>query len=206
MNRPRILLADDHALVAEGIRKLLEPDFDVVATVEDGHALVRAARELRPDVVLLDISMPLLNGIDAARQLKRMLPQTRLVFLTMHAEADYVAAALEAGASAYLLKSSAPAELVPAIRDALAGRTYITPLVGGAEGRAAPRFGRQLSPRQRQVLQLVAEGYSSKEIAGMLGISSKTVDFHRSAITQRLGIRSTAELTRYALDKGLTGA
>ena len=203
MSRPRILLADDHALVLAGFRKLLEPEFEIVAAVEDGRALVEAAAELRPDVILLDISMPLLNGIDAAARVKRMLPETRLVFVTMHSDPDYVAEAFRAGAAGYLLKRSAASELAAAIHRVLRGEIYVTPLVSFQAG--AGGFGLRLTPRQREVLQLVAEGRSTKEIAGVLGLSVKTVEFHKSALMQKLRLHTTAELTKYAIERGLIG-
>jgi len=203
MSRPRILLADDHALVLAGFRKLLEPEFEIVAAVEDGRALVEAAAELRPDVILLDISMPLLNGIDAAARVKRMLPETRLVFVTMHSDPDYVAEAFRAGAAGYLLKRSAASELAAAIHRVLRGEIYVTPLVSFQTG--AGGFGLRLTPRQREVLQLVAEGRSTKEIAGVLGLSVKTVEFHKSALMQKLRLHTTAELTKYAIERGLIG-
>lgn len=203
MNRVRLLLADDHALVAAGLRKLLEPEFDVVGTVSDGRALVAAAGRLRPDVILLDISLPLLNGIDAARAIKRASPEVKIVFVTMHADPNYVDEAFRAGGSGYVLKRSAASELVTAIGEVLAGRNYITPLVT-----AQPAPGRrtgELTARQREVLRLVAEGRSTKEIAGILKISIKTVEFHKSGIMQKLSMHSTAELTKYAIDHGMIG-
>jgi len=210
MKRPRLLLADDHTLVLEGLRKLLEPQFDLIETVEDGRALLRKAPELKPDVILLDISMPLLNGIDAARQLRRALPQTKIIFLTMHADRAYVTEAFRAGASGYLLKRSAASELVKAVQEVLRGGLYVTPLVARdmlrsvlwtpAGRSAAPA---DLSPRQREVLQLVAEGHSSKEIAGLLNVSAKTVEYHKARLMERVGLRTTAELTRYAIQHRL---
>jgi len=210
MKRPRLLLADDHTLVLEGLRKLLEGQFDLVEMVEDGRALLRKAPELKPDVVLLDISMPLLNGIDAARQLRKALPQTKIIFLTMHADPAYVTEAFRAGASGYLLKRSAASELVNAVHEVLRGRVYLTPLVardmlrsvlGTAPGAAAGPT--PLSSRQREILQLVAEGHTTKEIAGLLNVSVKTVEYHKARLMQRLALRTTAELTRYAIQHGL---
>ena len=210
MTRPRLLLADDHTLVLEGFRKLLESDFDLVGTVEDGRALLAAAPRLRPDVILLDISMPLLNGIDAARQLRKTLPSAKIIFLTMHADPGYVTEAFRVGARGYLLKRSAASELVRAIHEVLNGRYYVTPLV--TKGVLAPLLRPErkrraasspLTSRQREVLQLVAEGRSIKEIASILHVSVKTVEFHKSRIARELGVRTTAELTRYALEHGL---
>jgi len=207
MKRPRILLADDHTLVVEGFRRLLEAEFDVVGVVEDGRTLLTAAARLRPDVILLDISMPLLNGIDAARQLRKTQPEAKIIFVTMHADPAYVAEALREGAAGYVLKRSAATELVTAIRQALRGRTYVTPLVRG-QGWQRPRSRRrstELTPRQREVLQLVAEGRAAKQIAAILRISVKTVEFHKSRIGAQLGVHTTAELTRYALEHGIVG-
>jgi DNA-binding NarL/FixJ family response regulator len=210
MKRPRLLLADDHTLVLEGLRKLLEPEFGPVETVEDGRALLRKAQQLKPDVVLLDISMPLLNGIDAARQLRKVLPETKIIFLTMHADPAYVTEAFRAGASGYLLKRSAASELLNAVREVLKGRSYVTPLVARdmlrsvleAPARRA-NSPKDLSERQREILQLVAEGHPSKEIAGLLNISVKTIEYHKARLMERLGLRTTAELTKYAIQHGL---
>lgn len=211
MTKPKLLLADDHSLVIEGMRKLLENRYDVVGTVEDGRALLDSAATLHPDVVLLDISMPLLNGIDAARQLKQQQPEIKLIFLTMHADRAYVNEAFKAGASGYLLKRSAGAELLQAIESVLAGNSYVTPLVAkdliriavdGTGGTAPVRD--ILTLRQREVLQLVAEGHSVKEIASILNISPKTVEFHKTQIMDQLDLHTTAELTKYALAHGLT--
>lgn len=213
MKRPRVLLADDHTLVLEGFRRLLEPEFDIAGVVEDGLAVLEAARTLKPDVVLLDISMPRLNGIDAARQLRRLVPRTRIIFVTMHADPAYVREAFRAGASGYVLKRSAATELAAAIRAALADRFYVTPLVTkealafltNTHGRAKPKSASaaDLTPRQREVLQLVAEGRSAKEIAVLLKISIKTVEFHKSSIAQQLGISRAADLTKFAIRAGL---
>jgi DNA-binding NarL/FixJ family response regulator len=210
MKKPRLLLADDHTLVLEGLKKILETDFDLAGTVENGRDVLRVAGELKPDVVLLDISMPLLNGIDTAKQLLKMSPGIKVIFVTMHADSDYVAEAFRAGASGYLLKRSAGSELVNAIHEVMKGRYYVTPLV--TREALSPLFGgapepRKLSStltsRQREVLQLVAEGRSVKEIATILQVSAKTVEFHKSALMDRLGIHTTAELTRYAIEHGL---
>jgi DNA-binding NarL/FixJ family response regulator len=205
VKRPRVLLADDHNLVLEGIRKLLESHCDLVGSVEDGRALVGAAIRLKPDVVLLDISMPLLNGIEAARQLKQQVPGAKLVFVTMHADPSYVTEAFHAGASGYVIKRSAACELIAAIDEVLRGRTYVTPLLRAPPGchSDAERPSGDLTDRQREVLQLVAEGHSAKEIAAILDISIKTVEFHKSNLRQRLALRSTAELTRHAIRRGL---
>lgn len=210
MNRTRVLLADDHKIITEGLRSLLEPEFDLVGVVEDGRALVTAATKLNPDVVVVDISMPLLNGIDAVRQLKKAGLRAKVIFLTMHPDVTYATRAFEAGASGFVLKHSASAELLTAIREALKGRTYITPIIakdlmqsyraGSQRGqKAAPK----LTPRQREVLQLVAEGHSAKEIASLLDISPRTVEFHKYRIMEELNLRSIAEMIQYAIKEGI---
>lgn len=208
MKRPRILLADDHALMLDGFCKLLEPKYAVVGTVEDGDALVKAAIRLKPDLIILDITMPLLNGIDAARAIRKHLPQVKLLFVTMHTSPTYLKAALEAGANGYAVKSSGRDEILAAVGSVLTGSRYITPGMsgGGLDGlgdsaRAAASL--RLSARERQILQLTAEGRSRKEIAYALGISEKTVAFHKNNLKHKLGLTSTAQLTRYALDEGL---
>jgi len=206
-----VLLADDHALVVEGLRQLLEPEFELVGTVEDGRALLAAAVRLKPDVILIDISMPGLNGIDAARQLRQLVPASKLIVLTMHGDSTYVEEAFQAGATGYLVKRCAARELVQAIRTVLAGHLYLTPLVyvdalvrGRAEGKGPGHRGR-LTRRQREVLQLVAEGRTVKEIAAALAVSVKTVEYHKACLMERLNLRTTAELTRYAVAHGLVG-
>lgn len=210
---PRVLLADDHTLVLEGFRRIVEQRCEVVGTVEDGRALLDAAARLHPDLILLDISMPLLNGIDAARQVKKLLPDVKLVFVTMHADPAYVSEAFKAGASAYLLKRSAARELDHAIDSVLKGQYFVTSLLTRdlvtslSEGHANLFVQRQdLTPRQREVLQLVAEGRTIKEIAALLNISPKTVEFHKAQIMFHLNLHTTAELTKYALTHGLTSA
>ena len=212
MSRPRVLIADDHVLVMEGLRKILEAECEIVGAVEDGRSLLKVALELKPDIVLLDISMPLLNGVEAARVLVKTVPSAKLIFVTMHADATYVTGAFRAGASGYVLKRCASKELVLAIREVLKGRTYITPLirkdmvgdVPGSAVRAKDAVG-ELTGRQREVVQLVAEGHSVKEIAAILHVSGKTVAFHKSNVSQRLGIRTTAQLTKYAIEHGIVG-
>jgi DNA-binding NarL/FixJ family response regulator len=209
-NRPRLLLADDHKLVLEGFRRILQPEFEIIGEVEDGRSLLEAAQRLHPEVVLLDISMPLLNGIDAARQLHKICPETKLIILTMHSDQRYVIEAFQAGASGFLLKRSRPRELVDAIWAVARGEQYVAPEFGieaAAVFKKADRETRSkgpgLSPRQREVLQLVAEGKQSKEIASLLDISLKAVEFHRSAIAHKLGTKNKSELTRYAINCGL---
>ncbi|MDP1768891.1 MAG: response regulator transcription factor [Nitrospirota bacterium] len=214
MKRPRVLMADDHSLILAGLRKLVEVDCDVVGTVEDGRALVEAAQQLRPDLILLDISMPLLNGLEAARKLRTLAPDCKLIFLTMHASPTYAAEAFQAGASGYLLKRSAASELGLAIASVLQGQHYLTPLLTkevlasvlkpSTGERGKPVTG-ALTARQREVLQLVAEGHGTKEIATILSISVKTVEFHKSRIMQHLDLHTTADLTKYAVTHGITG-
>lgn len=212
MMRPRILMADDHSLVLAGLRKLVEAEGDVVGAVEDGRALVDAAQRLRPDIILLDISMPLLNGLDAARQLTKLVPDSKLIFLTMHATPTYATEAFKVGASGFLLKRSAASELKHAIQAVLHGQHYMTPLITKdvlaatlhpPEGAIRPRPVTALTPRQREVLQLIGEGKGTKAIATLLNISVKTVEFHKSRIMDELDLRSTADLVRYALSEGL---
>ena len=211
MKKPRILLADDHSLVLEGFRRILEDQCEVVGTAENGRALLEAASRLKPNVVLLDISMPLLNGIDATRHLKKVSPDVKVIFVTMHADPAYLNEAFKAGASGYLLKRSAGTELIQAIQSVLGGNFYVTPLltkglVNSVISEAAVLPTRQsiLTPRQREVLQLVAEGKAVKEIAQLLNISPKTVEFHKAQIMEQLDLRTTAELTKYAMAHGLT--
>jgi DNA-binding NarL/FixJ family response regulator len=211
MKRPRVLLADDHTLVVDGLRRILEPECEVVGAVEDGRSLVAAAKQLKPDIILLDISMPLLNGVEAARRLRAAAPGAKVIFVTMHADATYVAGAFRAGASGYVLKRCASLELLKAINQVLSGREYVTPLIGKDRGdlpgwpRGAGEASGELTVRQLEVVQLVAEGHPVKEIAVILNISSKTVAFHKANVMRRLGIRSTAELTKYALEHGISG-
>ncbi len=211
--KPRLLLADDHTLLLEGIRLLLEPEFDLVGSVEDGHALLAAAKNLKPDVILLDISMPLLNGIDAARQLRKLLPSARLIFVTMHSGADYVAEAFRAGAKGYLLKRAAASELLTAIHTVLKGNYYVSPLVTHntlelliSSSKPEGKFADRMTPRQREVLQLAAEGRSRKEIADILNISVKTVEFHKAKLMRELNLRTVADFTRYAIEHGIITA
>jgi len=207
MTKPRVLLADDHRMVAEGLKGLLVEEFEVVGIVEDGRALVAAARKLRPDVIVSDISMPQMNGLDALAHLKRDNPAVRVVFLTMHRDAAYARRALEAGASGFVLKHSAPAELVLAVRAALQGRTFIAPDLAAevfrtAKGKDADPLA-TLTPRQREILQLLAEGKSAKEIAAGLGLSARTVEFHKYTLMDALGMENSAELIRFAIKHGL---
>jgi len=208
--RPRVLLADDHLLVAEGLKSLLSAEFELVGLVEDGRALVEAARKLRPDVIVADITMPRLNGIDALAQLKQDDERVRVVFLTMHPEVAYARRALEAGALGYVLKHSAPSELIAAIRAALDGKTWLTPAVAGEVlqdiKREPDKAGdpvASLTPRQREILQLLAEGLSAKEIGGTLGVSARTVEFHKYQMMERLDLHTSAELVHFAIKHGI---
>ena len=210
MRKPRILLADDHALVLEGFRRILEGNYELVGTVGDGRALLEAAKTMHPDIVILDISMPLLNGIDAAAQLKKICPKAKIIIVTMHADTDYVRSAFEAGASAYVLKRSAVDELEQAIRAVLEGHSYITPLITkelvDVFLATDSEKSRGLTPRQREVLQLLAEGRTAKEIANLLNITSRTVEFHKVQIMDHLNLRTTADLIKYALTHGIVSA
>ena len=204
MRRPRVLIADDHGLLLGALAKLLAEDCDVVGQASDGRALVAAAEELRPDVIVLDIAMPLLNGLEAGRQIKQRLPDVKLVFVTMYEEADVTAEAFRSGASAYLLKRSAPAELLTAIQEVFRGRSYVTPLIaesliGELMKVEEQRPAGELTPRQREILQLVAEGHSMKQVAAVLNITPRTVAFHKYRLMEQLGVKSTAELVQYAV-------
>jgi len=205
MNPPRVLLADDHRLLREAFARLLEKDCEVVGAVADGRALVTAAAELKPDIVVLDIAMPLLNGLEAARQLRRRMPDVRLIFLTVSEDPDLAAEAFRVGASAYLLKNSAASELFQAIREVAQGRSYVTPLAKKGVFntlRVPPEPKNQKatsSPRQREVLQLLAEGHTMKQVARILKITPRTVAFHKYRMMAELGIKSNAELVQFAI-------
>lgn len=210
VNRPRVLLADDHLLVAEALRSLLTPEFELVGVVEDGRALVEAAESLRPDIVVADVTMPHLNGIEALIQLRQRGDRVPFVFLTMHRDVSFARRALEAGASGFVLKHSAATELVSAIRAALQGKTYLTPQLAGEVLDAMKKGPRQavdpiasLTPRQREVLQLLAEGRSAKEIATSLDISARTVEFHKYQMMETLGLHTNADLIHFAIKHGL---
>jgi len=204
MAAPRVLLADDHALLLGAFEKLLADECDVVGKASDGRALVAAAEKLKPDVIVLDIQMPLLNGLDAGRQIKQRVRDARLVFLTINEDPDLAAEAFRSGASAYLLKRSAASELMTAIREVMQGRSYVTPLVteglvGSLMSGNERKPGHELTPRQREILQLLAEGRSMKEVANVLNVTAKTVAFHKYRMMEQLKIKSTAELIQYAV-------
>jgi DNA-binding NarL/FixJ family response regulator len=209
--RPRIILADDHTLMSEALRHLLQGEFEVVATVADGRALLQAADELRPDLVVVDIGMPLLNGLDAGEQLKAAQPDVKVIYLTQNREPRLAMEAFRRKASGYLLKDSAASELTAAIRTALDGGHYVSPKIAAelpdgweqSVRQTPPGPGRELSLREREVLQLLAEGKSMKEVAAVLQISPRTVEFHKYRIMELLGVRTTAELTHYAIKHGL---
>lgn len=209
MKRTRILLADDHAMVCAGLKKLLEPQYEVVGSVGDGRALLRAVAELKPDIVLVDIGMPLLNGLDAGRELKNLLPSVKLVFLTMNTDVDVAGEAFRAGASGYLLKNAPATELLRAVHEASRGMSYVAPEIRRAMEKSfirdprAAEHTKHLTSREREVLQLFAEGRPMKEIADILGITIRTVRFHKSQIMEQLGISSTAELVQYAIKQGI---
>jgi DNA-binding NarL/FixJ family response regulator len=207
--KPRIAIVDDHTLLAEAFQKLLEPEADVVGTFNDARVFLREAPRLNPDVVILDVSMPMLNGLDAARELRRILPNTRIIFLTMNEDPDMAAEAFRIGASGYLLKRSAGGELPLAVREVMNHRYYITPLmtkdlVGSLVHDIQNRKPvHQLTSRQREVLQLLAEGRSMKEAAAILNVSARTVAFHKYRMMEHLHVDSTAALIQFAVREGL---
>src|SRR5690242_6802606 len=209
MSKPRILIADDHQILAEGLRNLLEIEFEVVGVAADGRELVAAAKTQRPDAIVADIAMPSLNGIEAAVQLRDAGVKAKVVFLTMHRDVAYARRAMEAGAAGFVLKHSVASELVTAVREALQGRTYVTPMIAGEllqsyrEGDSGPRDSAQrLTARQGEVLQLFAEGRSAKEVAAELKISVRTAEAHKAHILEALGLRTTADLVQYAIRNG----
>jgi len=211
MKRARTIVADDHPLTLEGIRAVLDPHVKIVETVTNGRALLEAALRLRPDLIVADITMPQLNGIDAALQIKKFLPDVKILFVTMHVNPAYLEAALHAGATGYVLKSAVSEELLDAVQSVLSGRIFVTPTLSSehferfrdpAHASAALR----LSTRERETLQLIAEGRAAKEIAYAMNISVKTVAFHRENIKRKLGLRTTAELTKHAIEQGLVSA
>jgi DNA-binding NarL/FixJ family response regulator len=213
MNRSRILIADDHTLVAELCKRLLEPEFDVIGMVSDGRELVRVAGELKPDVIVIDIAMPILNGLDAGRQVKRMLPNVKLVYLTMNPDTDVAAEAFTRGACGYLLKTCAATEMVLAVRDVLRGKTYVSKSLSRDkidcfrwEHKELVNEQDRLTDRQREVLQLLAEGKVMKEISSVLDMSTRTVAYHKYRIMDLLGATSNADLVKYAVRNHLVAA
>ena len=212
MKRPRLLFADDHAMLVAGLCRIVEPEFEVAGTASDGRELLERAESLKPDVVVADISMPLCNGLEATRELSKRGVTAKVIILTMHGDVTMATEALEAGASGYLLKQSAAEELLTAIREVLKGRTYVTPAIAGGlldallHGRSIPgKPSVKLTARERHVLQLVAEGRSTKEVAGLLNVSTRTVEFHKYNAMGKLNLRTTAELTQYAIRHGMIG-
>jgi DNA-binding NarL/FixJ family response regulator len=211
MNKPRILLADDHMLILDGLRHLLERHYDLVGTVQDGHSVVNAARRLQPDLILMDVAMPVLNGLQAGQRLRELLPNIKLLYVSMYGDTPYVEEAMRIGASGYVLKRSGWEELSHAIEVVLAGKQYVSaelsaalpqPAVQPPTAQEGPM--RSLTERQRQILRLVAAGYTAKEIGRMLHITSKTVEFHKGRMMRQLQLQSTVELARYALTHGLS--
>ncbi len=212
-NRPHIMIADDHAFLADACKKLLEPEFDVVATVGDGRALVRIAATLKPRVIVLDVGMPLLNGLDAGQQIKQMLPSVKLVFLTMNTDPGLAAEAFRHGASGYVLKTCAALDLIFAIREVLKGRSYLCSAIAKEtvdvllhRNKESIEEGDQLSRRQREVLQLLTEGKTMKEAAYVMNLSTHTVAFHKLRIMEKLNVNSNTELVQYAIRNHIIAA
>jgi DNA-binding NarL/FixJ family response regulator len=212
-NLPRILIADDHTLVAEACKKLLDSEYEVVATVSDGRALVRAAVALKPHLIIVDVAMPLLNGLDAGQQVKEFLPSVKLVYLTMNHDADLAAEAFRRGASGYLLKTCAASELAIAVREVLRGKSYLSPMIAKdtvdfllRQDKKMIDETERLTERQREVLQLLAEGKCMKEVAAVLNITTRTVAFHKYRIMELLNAKSSAELVQYAIRNHLIAA
>ena len=213
MPRGRVLLADDHRMFAELLARHLEPQFEIVGIIENGRELIEAAERLRPDVIVADISMPSLNGIEAARRINKISHPPRIVFLTMYEDATFAKAAFQAGASGYVLKRSPAAELLTAVQEAMRGHKFISPFVTGdllqalmGERQLAEELKPELTSRQREILQLLAEGKAPKEIAALLQISVRTVEFHKYRIMEATGAHTIAELTRYAVTHGIVPA
>ena len=212
MKKPRIILADDHTILLDALKNLVEPEFEVVALCSDGRELIKAAAELRPNIIVLDIGMPTMNGLNAGQRLKQMIPAAKLVYLTMNQDPDMASEAFRLGASAYLLKTSAASELIRALREVLRGGTYVTPIMtAGMVGSFVQNFKRRkstnnLTLRQKEVLQLLAEGLSMKEAAFILNVSPRTVAFHKYTMMDHLNIKSSAELIEYAMRSALVAA
>ena len=202
---PRIMLADDHTILLEAFRKLLEPRFEIVGMVSDGRALLDAAPKLKPDVIVVDVGMPLMNGLEAGVRLKEMMPSAKIIFLTMNDDPDLAVNAMRSGASGYLLKRSAASELIHAIHLSLKGKSYVTPQIARGMEKAFinnpnPKDrAKALTPRQREVVQLLAEGKSMKEVASVLNVTPRTVAFHKYRVMEELNLQSTAELVQFAM-------
>jgi len=206
----RVLIADDHRLVVEGLAKILEGECELVGSVNNGRELLAAAVAQNPDVILLDITMPLLNGVEAARQIKREKPNIKIIFVTMQLNRDYVREAFEAGASGYVLKQAAASELIMAIQEVRNGQFFVSPMVSeryldgeSLAGKSPVKLFSSLTSRQREVLQLAAEGHSTRAIAGLLCLSTKTVEHHRASVMTKLGLHGQTELVKYAIRAGL---
>jgi DNA-binding NarL/FixJ family response regulator len=212
VSRLRVLLADDHRILAEGLKSLLVPEFDLIGVVADGRAMVEAAKALQPDVIVADITMPHLNGIEALEEVKKFDPNVRVIFLTMHRDVAYARRALEAGAVGFVLKHSAPEELVLAVRAAAQGRTFITPTLAGEVLQALKQNPSEtadpvasLTLRQREVLRLLVDGLTTKEIGSKLHISARTVEDHKYRMVESLGVKGNVELIRFAIKHGIVG-
>jgi DNA-binding NarL/FixJ family response regulator len=212
MTRVRILLAEDHTLVAEAFQRLLEPHYEVVGIVADGRSLLKVAQQLKPDVAIIDIGMPLLNGLDAGRELKRLLPNAKIIFVTMNDDPDIASEARRLGASGYLLKTSASSELLKAVQEVLRGNSYLTPRISERlrlefiKDPRADRPAKHLTMRQREVLQLLAEGRPMKEVADILDITPRTVAFHKYRTMEAFNLKSNAELIRFVIREGIIRA
>lgn len=209
--RPRIVIADDHSLVVEGFQKLLDPHFDVVGAVADGHTLLSTAATMKPDVILIDIGMPLLSGLEAGQQLRKRLPSTKFIVITMNEDPEIAAEAMRTWASGYLLKKCAGTELIKAIREVLKGNTYVTPkvaqqLLARFVRDPRPEYTAKLTSRQRQVLQLLAEGKSMKEAADVLNITPRTIAFHKYRIMEEFGLKTNSDLLVFAMREHLISA
>jgi DNA-binding NarL/FixJ family response regulator len=210
MRKTRVILADDHQILLEGLQNLLEPEFEVVGKAENGKALVEDAKSLHPDVIVADISMPLLNGLEAAHQIGKIDPKIKIIFLTMHPDVSYAIKAFDVGASGYVLKRSASRELVTAINEVMSGRTYVTPMIAGElmqgyRNAHSEEYSleHKLTDRQREILQLLAEGHSAKKIADMLSISPRTVETHKYNMMQALDLKTTADLVKFSIKQGI---
>ena len=208
MNRTRIILADDHRLFVDALQKFLEPEFDVVGTFNDGYALVRDAPRLRPDLIILDIGVPPLNGLSVGRRLRELIPKTKLIYLTMNSDRDVAAEAVLLGASGYLVKNSAGTELIQAIRQAMFGKFYLPPLMNEGEvGSFRQNIQRKqpdkLTPRQKEVLQLLVEGWAMKQVGVMLNVSTRTVAYHKYTMMGRLKLKTSAELIQFAVKQSM---